>query len=65
MMPNNAKHYDVSVEYYCPNCDISFPISELVEVTKRKKVLITFYIILCTVSLLSGCTHNETVPLCV
>lgn len=34
MMPNNAKHYDVSVEYYCPNCDISFPISELVDAGK-------------------------------
>ncbi len=31
MMPNNAKHYEVSLEYYCQHCNISFPISELAE----------------------------------
>ena len=31
MMPNNAKHYEVSLEYYCQNCNISFPIAELAD----------------------------------
>lgn len=29
MMPNNAKHYEISFEYYCKNCNIGFPLSEL------------------------------------
>lgn len=30
-MPSSAPHYSVSIEYYCKNCDISFPISELAD----------------------------------
>lgn len=31
MMPDTAKHYEVSIEYYCQNCNIGFSISELAE----------------------------------